>query len=247
MSTLHSLLFVCHIILGSMALITFWFPVVTKKGSLDHIKFGRYYGYIMYSVALTGAFMALLVIFDPMAIKGHLLSDPSKQQAFVDSIRIFWMFLLYLSLLTYVSVRQGFAVLKHKNTTLPLKKLSHIGPIIALGLLGVVLAYLGLQTGRTLHTIFGILGLIIAIGMVRYCLTKELKPKQWVIEHLGAMIGSGIGAYTAFIAFGGRQLFENIGNLQIIFWIAPGVLGSIAIAILSRQYKVKYHSTRKIK
>jgi hypothetical protein len=77
-------------------------------------------------------------------------------------------------------------------------------------------------------------------------LSKELKHKQWVIEHLGAMIGSGIGAYTAFFAFGGRQLFENLGNVQIIFWVAPGVIGSIAITILSRNYTTKFKPARKV-
>jgi hypothetical protein len=230
-----------------MALITFWIPIATKKGSINHIKFGRYYGYIMYAVALSGALMAALVLIDPMAIKGHLLKSNGNQVAFVETIRIFWAFLLYLSLLTYVSVRQGFAVLKYKQNILALKNINHLTPIALLGLSGVAMIYLGIQGGRSLHIVFGVLGLLISISMLRYCLAKELKPKQWVIEHLGAMIGSGIGAYTAFFAFGGRQLFENLGELQLVFWIAPGVVGSIAVAALSRNYTAKFNSSRKVK
>lgn len=247
MTDIHGLLFICHIVLGTMALITFWIPIATRKGGINHIKFGRYYGYIMYAVALSGALMAMLVLIDPMEIKGHLLKNSVNQDAFMQTIRIFWGFLLYLSLLTYVSVRQGFAVLRHKQNTQPLKNLSHLIPIALLGLGGVGMAYLGIRGDRMLHIIFGILGILISIGMLRYCLSAELKPKQWVIEHFGAMIGSGIGAYTAFFAFGGRQLFENFGNVQIVFWIAPGVLGSIAITLLSRSYTTKFNPTRKVK
>lgn len=247
MNAVHGLLFICHIILGTMALVAFWIPIAVKKGSLNHIKFGRYYGYIMYAVALTGAIMALLVIIAPMTIKGHLLKNHADQDAFIQTIRVFWFFLLYLSLLTYVSVRQGFAVLKHKQNIQPLKKLTHLLPIALLALCGFIMIYLGIQAERILHTIFGVLGIVISTGMLRYCLSKELKPKQWVIEHLGAMIGSGIGAYTAFFAFGGRQLFENLGNVQIIFWIAPGIIGSIAITILSRSYSTKFRPARKVK
>jgi hypothetical protein len=215
MIEIHGLLFICHIVLGTIALITFWIPIASKKGGINHVKFGRYYGFIMYSVALSGAVMATLVIIDPMAIKGHLLQNSANKEAFVQTIRVFWGFLLYLSLLTYVSIRQGFAVLKHKQNVEALKTLRHLIPIILLGLGGALMTYLGVQQDRILHIVFGILGIIISTGMLRYCLSKELKHKQWVIEHLGAMIGSGIGAYTAFFAFGGRQLFENLGNVQI--------------------------------
>jgi hypothetical protein len=66
MSTLHSFTFVLHIIFGSMALILFWLPLASKKGSLDHIKFGRYYAKVMYVVAASGAVMAMLVIYSPL-------------------------------------------------------------------------------------------------------------------------------------------------------------------------------------
>ncbi|MDC0603134.1 hypothetical protein OAP14_08920 [Aliiglaciecola sp.] len=239
MLTIHSILFACHIILGSLALLLFWVPIVAGKGGLNHIKFGRYYAHTMYAVALSGALMAVLVLYDPLAIKGHLIGENTDQRAFVNTIRIFWGFLLYLSLLTYVSVKQGVAVLKHKNSTAPLRTISHLGPIILLALGGVIILTLGTTHGRVLHIVFGILGIMIGTGMLRYCFAQQLKPKQWLIEHLGGMIGSGIGAYTAFIAFGGRKLFADLGSMQIIFWVAPGVIGSIAIYLLSKKYQPK--------
>ena len=80
------------------------------------------------------------------------------------------------------------------------------------------------------------LGLLLAVSMLRYCLKAKVARRQWVLEHIGSFIGSGIGAYTAFLAFGGRTLFEGLGYWQLVFWIAPGVVGSIASAILCRKY-----------
>jgi hypothetical protein len=102
---------------------------------------------------------------------------------------------------------------------------------------------LGLLYGRTLHSVFGMLGIAISIGMLRYCLNATPKPKQWLVEHLGAMLGSAIGAYTAFFAFGGRSLFSDLGNAQLLFWIAPGVIGGTAIFLLSRKYQPRQRNT----
>lgn len=247
MNTLHNLLFMTHIVVGSMSLLLFWAPVVTKKGSLDHVKFGRYYGNVMYLVAFTGATMAMMVIYDPMTIKGDMFRLGSDPDVFTRTIRVFWGFLLFLSLLTYVSVRQGFAVLQHRGSLAALRKPQHLLPLIALVIGGAVMLVLGIQATRPLHIIFGILGMVIGTGMLRFCFQKQVKPGRWLSEHLSAMIGSGIGAYTAFLAFGGRQIFENIGSYQIIFWIAPGIVGSIAITILSRKYDQPIHSVRKPK
>lgn len=239
MSSLHSFLFSGHIIVGTLALILFWIPIATRKGGLNHVKFGKFYGWTMYTVAATGALMALLVIYDPIAIKGHLMQANSDPEAFSATLRIFWGFLLFLSFITYVSVKQGFTVLKHKGDTHGLRTFWHVTPIILTGVGGIIIFTLGIMHSRVLHIVFGILGMSIAIGMIRYCFNDSPGSKQWLIEHLGAMIGSGIGAYTAFIAFGGRHLFTQIGSYQIIFWIAPGVIGSIAIFYLSRKHQTK--------
>lgn len=241
MQSAHSILFVLHIILGSMALILFWLPIASKKGSLDHKKFGQYYGFVMYAVAASGALMATLVLIAPVTIKGNFLAENTDTSEFSAQIRIFWSFLLYLSLLTYVSVRQGFAVLENKTSQAPLRRAKHIAPLLALILGGMGMVALGWANGQTLHMVFGALGSVVGTGMLRYSLKQDVTSSDRVKEHLGAMIGSGIGAYTAFIAFGGRQLFSSLGELQLIFWIAPSILGAILIAYWSRDLKPKTH------
>lgn len=237
MNTIHSILFFIHIIVGSMALLLFWVPIVTKKGGLDHRKFGRHYANTMYAVAASGALMALMVIYAPLVIKHQLVNENTNTQQLALKLRIFWSFLLYLSLLTFINVRHGILVLKHKTRHYRMRQWPHL---LSIGLLlvgGLMLFSLGIIYSNPLHTVFGILGAVLAIQAGRFCLAKSVSSNRWLVEHLSAFIGSGIGAYTAFMAFGGRSIFGSLGQWQIIFWIAPGVIGAIASARMSRKYK----------
>lgn len=236
---LHNGLFIFHILFGSAALILFWMPALTPKGSLDHIRFGRYYANVMYGVALSGALMSLLVLSDPLSIHGQHTPAHQAQQA-ASQIRGFSWFLLYLSLLTLTSVRHGILVLKCKQNRQLLRQPKHLLLTSGLVLGGGALLLLGLQANKVLHIIFALLGMILGGQMLHYSFRHQLTPRQWWIEHLGAMIGSGIGAYTAFFAFGGRQLLSGIGQWQLAFWIAPGVVGGLVITWLARKYQRQF-------
>ena len=47
-----------HIVAGSCGLLLFWIPVITRKGNLNHKKFGRYFANIMYAVGFSSATMS---------------------------------------------------------------------------------------------------------------------------------------------------------------------------------------------
>ena len=237
MITIHSLLFVIHIIFGSMALILFWVPITTKKGGVDHRKFGRHYANTMYVVAASGALMALMVISAPLVIKHQLVNENTNTDQLAFKLRIFWSFLLYLSLLTFVNVRHGILVLKNKRQHSNMRQWPHLLSIYLLLVGGLVLFLFGIVYSNTLHMIFGVLGTVLAIQTGRFCLAKSVAANRWLIEHISASIGSGISAYTAFLSFGGRSMFGELGQWQLVFWVAPGVIGAIASTRMSRKYK----------
>lgn len=238
MDIIHSVLFFIHIIVGSMALLLFWVPIATKKGGLDHRRFGRHYVNVMYAVAASGALMALMVIYAPLVIKYQLISEGTNTEQLALKLRAFWSFLLYLSLLTFVNVRHGILVLKNKIQHTNMRQWPHLASIGLLLVGGLMLISLGIIYSNTLHIVFGLLGVVQAIQKGRFCLAKSVTANRWLVEHLSAFMGSGIAAYTAFFAFGGRSMFGELGQWQIVFWIAPGVIGSIAITRMSRKYKV---------
>jgi positive regulator of sigma E activity len=225
-----------HIVAGGMAIVLFWVPLYVEKGKLNHRRFGTYYKNAMYSVALSGAIMSVMVLAAPLAIKGHLAGADADPEKVVKMVRTFWAFLLYLSLLSYVTTRHAVTVLTAKGQIKRLRSPLYISPIALLAAFGPALAYLGVQQEQTLHIIFGILGTVVGVSTLRYCYKKTIARHEWVIEHLSAMIGSGIGAYTAFLAFGGRVLFSGLGQWQIVFWIAPGVIGMIASYLMTQKY-----------
>jgi hypothetical protein len=113
--------------------------------------------------------------------------------------------------------------------------------VAALALLGPVLAYWGYSHNMTLLIIFGCLGTVLGGQMFFYCFKPQLSKKQWILEHLNVILGSGIAVYTAFFAVGARHLTEHLGDLRLLSWILPGVIGTVCIQHLSRKYRKKFN------
>ncbi len=68
MQLIHESALYLHIAVGACALLLFWVPVFTRKGNMDHKRFGRIFGYAMYTVAGSGVIMSSLDLLFPLAI-----------------------------------------------------------------------------------------------------------------------------------------------------------------------------------
>ncbi len=246
MLSVHQLALYLHIAVGSCALLLFWVPVFTRKGNLNHKRFGRYFAMCMYTVSASGIVMSSLDLMFPLSMHaaGVELSPAAEADA-IRQIREFGLFLLSLSILVLVSTRHGWLTILHKDDRSALRHPVNLAMNLALIMVGIVLLATGISTGTILFMIFGALQIGSGSGHLRYIFRKEIRPKEWWMQHLGGLIGAGIGAYTAFTVFGGRRLFEeifssNFESVSIFLWIAPGVIGGIAIALSSRHYKHKF-------
>ena len=246
MYMIHQAAFYLHVALGSCALLVFWIPVFTKKGNLDHKRFGRYFACAMYAVAFSGLTMSSLDLISPLAghAQGAALSAEVATELAAE-VRSFALFLFSLSLLVLASTRQGWLCILHRDDRTVLRTPIHNGLIGGLMIMGAILLINGLTSNSILFIVFGSLQIMTAASTLRYNYKKELAPKEWWIEHLRGLIGSGIGAYTAFFVFGGSRLFEALfqdalADISIVLWVAPGVIGSIFIARLSRHYRNKF-------
>ncbi|MFC0118697.1 hypothetical protein [Pseudoalteromonas xiamenensis] len=235
MNTIYQTLLYLHILAGASALILFWLPVYFKKGSRQHNQSGRAYVYVMYVAAGVGTMMSLLGLCYPEALAGRVLSAAELLQ--LQATRLF---LLYLSLLTVTTVRHATLVLQAKQQRTQLRQVSHLMLMAALFIAGPCLAYYGWTLNRVLLIIFGSLGALLACSFLYYSFKATLSAKEWVIEHLSSMIGSGIACYTAFFAFGGRALFAHVASLQLMSWILPSVIGAISIKLLKRRYSKQF-------
>ncbi|MEO0998935.1 MAG: hypothetical protein AAFX58_15605, partial [Pseudomonadota bacterium] len=89
-----------------------------------------------------------------------------------------------------------------------------------------------------LLVIFAVLSIAASTGRLRYVYLDTVGPKQWLAEHFGGFIGAGIGAYTAFFAFGGARYLAELlpGQWQIVPWVLPAIVGTVALRRLQRRY-----------
>ncbi len=253
MNFIHQSALYLHISVGVFALLLFWIPMIASKGSFNHKRYGRYFVLAMYIIAISGLLMSGLDLAFPLEIHGRGLAlDESEQQRVISQVREPALFLFSLSVLVLTSTRQGSLVIRHKDNRQALRTPLHTALCTSLLLVGLLLLWQATVSGSVLFLIFGLLEIFIASGNLRYNFKKILQPREWWIEHLGALIGSGIGAYTAFFVFGGSRLFSSLlrdafSDLSIVLWVSPGVIGSIAITLLSRHYRKLFNPDRALK
>lgn len=243
LANIHQVLFYIHVFCGSIGLIVFWLPMLVKKGGALHISSGKIFANGMLIVSISGLFMSAFLLLDPIGVRypeGGISIE--KAQLVVEQNRSLGIFLLMLSLLVFVNVKHSILVLKAKSDRSLLKSVGHMTSISALLLTGIAVGLLAFESGNVLFAIFSGLSIVSSVGLFRYVFKQHLKPREWLIEHLTNIIGSGIGAYTAFFAFGGRRFLGEIfsGQLQILPWILPGIIGAVASVYLARKYRALY-------
>ncbi|RUO40392.1 hypothetical protein [Idiomarina aquatica] len=241
MLTIHTSLLYLHILAGVIAMMLFWIPITTRKGGLNHRRFGQAYTITMYTVAASAILMSVMVLIAPEYFKAGWYAESTNPAQLTRNIYGFWTLLLVLSLLTYTAVNQAMLALKTKRDRSLARQAHHIIAPVALFIASLVLLAQAINgtVNQILGYVFSIFGIISAIQVLHYAYSKRVAANRWLIEHLSSMCGSGIAVYTAFFAFGARHVLSELGQWQLIFWIAPGLLGGIAIHVWTRKYTVQ--------
>ena len=159
-----------------------------------------------------------------------------------ESARVFSLFLLMLSVLVFTTARHAVLVLKAREDRRILRTPLHVSAQVMTGVLAIVTGYVGYQHNELLLMIFFFIALSGSIGMLRYTFKSTLRNKEWIIEHIGSTIGSGIAAYTAFFAFGGRALMSQLlsGAWQVVPWVLPTIIGTIYSRRIASAYRKKF-------
>lgn len=237
---IHQFAFYLHVTIGSAALIIFWLPMLAKKGSDKHKYFGRYFVKAMLAVAISGFVMTVLVLIDPIAVRQPADTLTQSQLAKLAlNHRLFAGFLFMLSLLVFNTTRYAMAVLEAKDNPSSLRHFKLVFPFVLQVICAVIIFLVGSRYGQPLFQVFASLCVLNALQSLRYIYKNSVPKRAWLIEHLSAILGSGIGAYTAFFVFGGSRLFDVfVGqNGQLVLWVLPGVLGTIASVIYKKRYR----------
>lgn len=235
MFLIHQAAVYLHIAGGVIALLLFWIPVFARKGSPVHKRIGRYFASLMYMIGMSGLLMSSLDLWMPETF------HPDRSAAATQNTAIF---LFSLSLLVLTTTRHGWLTINYRENRLPLRRPLQLMLLGALILSGIVLLALGLTRADAVYIAFGGLEIAVSAGMLRYTFKKQTRPREWWIEHLGGLFASGIGAYTAFFVFGAFTILEPafiaLPWLPVLVWVGPGVIGGIAITVVSRHYRRKF-------
>jgi len=239
MPLLHTYLVNAHIAVGALALVLFWIPLAVRKGSPTHVKVGRVYVIAMYVVALTAFAASLMVLADPIGVQQPTASLNAEQATqLAERFRVFSVFLLMLSILVFTSLRHGLLALRERIESGVLRTKVHRALITVLVTTAVVVGGVGIAFQQILLIIFAVVGTVAGIGMLQDIRRDMTNPKARIYAHLNSLIGTGIGAYTAFFAFGGARFFNELlpGQWQTIPWVLPAIIGTFAVSRLRRQF-----------
>ena len=193
-----------HIAVGSCGLLLFWIPVITRKGNLNHKKFGRYFATVMYAVGFSGITVTTLDLLFPLAMHAPGVAlEPARAIAVSREVRDFALFLFSISLLVLLSTRHGWLTVQGKEDRSALREPMHLSLCAALIIAGLGLSVNGLATGSVLFVLFGMFEIYTSASCLYFALKPTTRAKEWWTEHLNGLIASGIAAYTAFFVFGG--------------------------------------------
>ncbi len=222
MDLLYRILLLVHVSAGFASLSIFFVPMLAKKGGKVHTRAGWWYVWGMSVVIVTAFFLSMFMISLGRYEEG--------------------LFFAFLSLLTGRPLYYGTVIVRYKRTEVPLR-VRRISLVLLVGMLALtpILLYVGIAPGSpgvsALPLVFGILGLTALPELLREIRVK-VPPSEWLFDHIKGMLISSIAAFTAFFAFGGRRLFADVftGQLEIVPWVAPTILGFLAIKWYKRKY-----------
>lgn len=212
-----SLLLGIHIVCGSVALLSLLVPFLSKWGGTVHRRAGWLFSLAMGGVSLTAWALSTIRLVDGIAGND------------ADAI-----FLAHVGLLSGASVWMGLraARLKQKVDQRRWSDVAWPGALL-LSSAGIFIA--GIARGDVLWIVFSIIGALGALGPLRYLLAPGGSRNEWMVQHLGSMGTGAISAVTAFLVVNGQGW--GLGGFALILWIAPGILGGIALSLLGSRVK----------
>jgi hypothetical protein len=215
---LFEALVVAHVVTGSVGLTAFWGPIVTRKGSANHRKWGKAACYGFLGAGVLAICMALVSLYGP----DHRHPEVSDRALFDG---LFGWMMLYLGVLTIGFVDYGLAVVRHARTRGALRALRYQSVIATVVVTGTWCGIYGMKVRHPLMVLVAVIGIISMLIQQAYIWRPSDPPRTtYHGEHFRALIGMGISAYTAFLSVGLiRLLPEHVFNPAI--WAGPSVIG----------------------
>lgn len=209
---------VLHVITGTVGLVAFWGPIVTRKGAANHRKWGKAASFGFLGAGALAIAMALISLYGPE----DRIPSVTDRELFAG---LFGWMMLYLGTLTIGFVDYGLAVVRHARDRTALRSLRYQGVIAAVVISGAWCGWYGIRVEHPLMVLVAFIGIVaMAIQQVYIWRASDPPRNTYIGEHFRALIGMGISAYTAFMSVGLiRMVPEHVFNPAI--WAGPSVIG----------------------
>ncbi|MEM7660688.1 MAG: hypothetical protein AAF292_00460 [Pseudomonadota bacterium] len=225
-------LVILHIIGGVPGLISFWVPVLTKKGGKSHVFWGKVFTISMLFTGTVAVGMSTTTLIAPLPTHPGLAEHPELYDA--SFIRgIFGWMMLYLAILTINLAWHGWRVLKNRRDHKTNRGAFSLFLQFALLISSLNCAIQGLLIGQVMMVGISFVGIAAFATNMVFIMQDTPARYEWQLEHIKAIVGAGISVYTAFLAFGAVRLMPSLA-LAPVLWAFPLVTG-LAIIIYHRR------------
>lgn len=237
LSLAMSALVLAHVATGFVGLAAFWIPLFARKGGRVHVQAGRVFTYCAYVVTLSAVTASAGRI---AALQAQGLGPADRPETYG-----FALFLGYLGLATFATVRHAIRVVETRKSPETLRTPFHEALAWASIAGSAVVIAFALRVWTDVSPILlGLspVGLVTGSGMLRLMRRPGARRMGWFYSHLGSMLGGGIAFHTAFAVFGAQRLwtYELAGPLAVVPWLLPTVIGIPAIVVWTRYYRRKF-------
>ena len=221
--TLHTVSYVIHAGLGTLALATFWTAGMSRKGSPVHRLAGK-----IYLLAMAGLLLATVPLTALLAARNPVAAS----------------FLSYLIVITVTAVWTSWRAVRDKKDWARFTGPVYRGLMWANLVSGLAIVYVGLFITNQMQVIFvafASIGVIGFVNMWRFSRRPPQDPRWALRQHLNAMIGNGVATHIAFLTIGLPKVLPFLAGSSVLnlAWLAPLVVAVLAGIHLTRKYLPK--------
>lgn len=228
-----------HIVTGSVGALAFWVPIIGRKGGVDHKRWGRVFTICMLCTGTFAVCMSLLTLYDPMGTHPHLVG--MFDAPFIRGI--FGWLMLHMGILTINLAWYGWLCVQNRRDHA--RNLTRFNVALQFVLIAAAVnsAIQGWIIGQFLMIGLTFVGLATAGTNLRFLYKAKHGPKDWLDEHIKALVGAGISVYTAFFAFGSVRIMPEVA-LNPVMWSIPLVTG-VSMIIYHQRNVARQWGTRR--
>jgi hypothetical protein len=228
-----------HIVTGSIGAIAFWVPVIGRKGGVNHKRWGKVFTICMLATGSFAVCMSLLTLYEPMGTHPHL--EGMFEAPFIRGI--FGWLMLHMGILTINLAWYGWLCVQNRRDHEKNLTRFNVALQFILIVAAVNSAVQGLIIGQFLMIGLTVVGLATAGTNLRFLYKPVRGEKDWLDEHIKALVGAGISVYTAFFAFGSVRIMPEVA-LNPVLWSIPLVTGIALIIYHQRKVAVQTRARR---